>query len=156
MCIRDRSTATLNQPRTLYKVTHWLLTLCCQIMYGIGLTEPLKHRLSFRVVADCKRGQSTASCHTVATNPQPVKFEKQIHSCQLVTNHLKSSMAFMQVVAAVDGRLVSIYDSVTQYKLGQTLHAKRGGAAWAPLHACYFAFPTMQQVHRIMWSNLFS
>ena len=56
-------------------------------------------------------------------------------------------MAFMQVVAAVDGRLVSLFDGVTQYKLGQTLHAKRGGAAWAPLDACYFAVPTMQQVH---------
>ena len=56
-------------------------------------------------------------------------------------------MAFMQVVAAVDGRLVSLFDGVTQYKLGQTLHAKRGGAAWAPLDACYYAFPTMQQVH---------
>ncbi len=56
----------------------------------------------------------------------------------------------MQVVAAVDGRLVSIYDGVTQYKLGQTLHTKRGGAAWAPLDACYFAFPTMQQVHSLL------
>lgn len=51
-----------------------------------------------------------------------------------------------QVVAAVQGKLLSIYDGITQYKLGQTLHAKRGGAAWAPLDACYFAFPSMQQV----------
>ena len=58
----------------------------------------------------------------------------------------------LQVVAAVDGRLVSIYDGVTQYKLGQTLHAKRGAAAWAPLHACYFAFPTMQQVAEVFTS----
>ena len=64
-------------------------------------------------------------------------------------------MAFMQVVAAVDERLVSIYDGVTQYKLGQTLHAKRGGAAWAPLDACYFAFPTMQQVHSLL-NNMLS
>lgn len=54
----------------------------------------------------------------------------------------------LQVVAAVEGRLVSIYDGVTQYNLGQTLHAKRGGAAWAPVDACYFAYPTMQQVHQ--------
>ena len=86
------------------------------------------------------------------------KDERQIHCCQRVTNHLKCSMPFMQVVAAVDGRLVSIYDGMTQYKLGQTLHAKRGGAAWAPLDACYFAFPTMQQVHSLinnMLSGLF-
>ncbi|KAL0043329.1 hypothetical protein WJX79_001645 [Trebouxia sp. C0005] len=61
------------------------------------------------------------------------------------TATLNQPRTLYKVVAAVDGRLVSIYDSVTQYKLGQTLHAKRGGAAWAPLHACYFAFPTMQQ-----------
>lgn len=52
----------------------------------------------------------------------------------------------LQVVAAVQGKLLSIFDGATQYKLGQTLHAKRGGAAWAPLDACYFAFPSMQQV----------
>lgn len=52
----------------------------------------------------------------------------------------------LQVVAAVQGKLWSIFDGTTQYKLGQTLHAKRGGAAWAPLDACYFAFPSMQQV----------
>lgn len=51
-----------------------------------------------------------------------------------------------QVVAAAHGKLLSIYDGSTQYKLGQTLHAKRGGAAWAPLDACYFAFPSLQQV----------
>lgn len=61
-------------------------------------------------------------------------------------------MVCLQVVAAVDGRLVSIYDGVTQYKLGQTLHAKRGAAAWAPLDACYFAFPTMQQVAEVLTS----
>ncbi len=119
---------------------------------------------------DCKRGQSTASCRTVSTNLQPTNIDKQIQSCQLVTNHLKQMQScqlvtnhlkqiqscqlvtnhFMQVIAAVDGRLVSIYDGATQYKLGQTLHAKRGGAAWAPLDACYFAFPTMQQVHSLL------
>lgn len=52
----------------------------------------------------------------------------------------------LQVVAAVQGKLLSIFDGTTPYKLGQTLHAKRGGAAWAPLDACYFAFPSMQQV----------
>ena len=52
----------------------------------------------------------------------------------------------MQVVAAAHGKLLSIFDGTTHYKLGQTLHAKRGGAAWAPLDACYFAFPTLQQV----------
>ena len=52
----------------------------------------------------------------------------------------------MQVVAAAHGKLLSIFDGSTHYKLGQTLHAKRGGAAWAPLDACYFAFPNLQQV----------
>ena len=46
----------------------------------------------------------------------------------------------------MQGRLLSIYDGITEYKLGQTLHARRGGAAWAPLDACYFAYPSMQQV----------
>ena len=55
-------------------------------------------------------------------------------------------MPALQVVAAVQGKLLSIYDGVTQYTIGQTLQAKRGGAAWAPLDACYFAFPSMQQV----------
>lgn len=50
-----------------------------------------------------------------------------------------------KVVAAVQGRLLSIYDGTTEYNLGQTLHARRGGAAWAPLDACYFAYPSMQQ-----------
>lgn len=53
---------------------------------------------------------------------------------------------YLQVVAAVQGRLLSIYDGTTEYNLGQTLHARRGGAAWAPLDACYFAYPSMQQV----------
>lgn len=52
----------------------------------------------------------------------------------------------LQVVAAVQGRLLSIYDGNTEYKLGQTLHARRGGASWAPLDACYYAYPSMQQV----------
>ena len=52
-----------------------------------------------------------------------------------------------QVVAAFGHQLVSVFDGTTKYKVGQTLHAKRGGAAWAPLDACYFSFPTMQQVH---------
>lgn len=60
--------------------------------------------------------------------------------------HLHRETVYLQVVAAVQGRLLSIYDGSTQYKLGQTLHAKRGGAAWAPLDACYFGFPSMQQV----------
>ena len=55
-------------------------------------------------------------------------------------------LLLLQVVAAVRGKLVSVYDGVSEYKLGQTLHAKRGGAAWAPLDACYFAFPNMHQV----------
>ena len=59
------------------------------------------------------------------------------------------ALSYLQVVAAVQGKLLSIYDGVTQYQVGQTLHAKRGGAAWAPLDACYFAFPSMQQVGAI-------
>ena len=54
----------------------------------------------------------------------------------------------MQVVAAVKGHLVSVYDGKTQYTLGQKLHARRGGAAWPPVDACYFAYLTMQQVTR--------
>lgn len=59
-------------------------------------------------------------------------------------------MCCSQVVAVLHGGLVSVYDGRTQYKLGQSLHAKRGGAAWPPLDACYFAFPNMQQVHHAM------
>lgn len=46
----------------------------------------------------------------------------------------------------MNGGLKSIYDGCTQYKLGQPLQARRGGAAWPPLDACYFAYPNMQQV----------
>ncbi|KAA6418776.1 MAG: hypothetical protein FRX49_11264 [Trebouxia sp. A1-2] len=42
------------------------------------------------------------------------------------TATLNQPRTLYKVVAAVDGRLVSIYDSVTQYKLGQTLHAREG------------------------------
>lgn len=61
-------------------------------------------------------------------------------------------LSSLQVVAAVQGKLLSIYDGITEYHLGQTLHAKRGGAAWAPLDACYFAFPSMQQVSAVAHS----
>ena len=47
-----------------------------------------------------------------------------------------------QVVAAVGDRLRSLFDGVTEYNLGHTLLARRGGAAaWPPLDCCYFVHP---------------
>ena len=54
------------------------------------------------------------------------------------------------------GGLVSVYDGQTQYKLGSTLHARRGGAAWPPLDACYFAHPNMQQVRKALVTHCYT
>ncbi|KAK9830392.1 hypothetical protein WJX72_011505 [[Myrmecia] bisecta] len=59
--------------------------------------------------------------------------------------HLDTPQTFYKVVAAIHGKLVSVFDGVTEYELARTLHAKRGGAAWAPLDACYFGFQTPQE-----------
>ena len=51
-----------------------------------------------------------------------------------------------QVVAAVGDRLLSLFDAVTEYDLGRTMLARRGGAAaWPPLDCCYFVHPTHTQ-----------
>ena len=40
---------------------------------------------------------------------------------------------------------MSIYDGETEYVLGKTMHAKRGGGGWAPLECCFFVHRTPLQ-----------
>ena len=37
---------------------------------------------------------------------------------------------------------MSVYDGQTEYVLGHTHCAKRGGRGWPPMDACFFAFDT--------------
>lgn len=54
--------------------------------------------------------------------------------------------ACQQVVAAIDGQLVSVYDGETTYRLGKWTYAKHGAASWPPLYACFYGHLTAQQV----------
>ena len=55
--------------------------------------------------------------------------------------YLPQRMDFYKVVAATPARtLVSVFDGVTDYKLGHTMQAKRGAGGWPPLDCCFFAY----------------
>lgn len=48
--------------------------------------------------------------------------------------------ASLQVVAAVRGELVSVFDGVTRYQVGRWSTSRRGALGWPPLDTCYYAF----------------
>ena len=50
-----------------------------------------------------------------------------------------------KVVAAVDGKMLSIWDGQTSYHLGKRHLAKCGASAWPPLFSCYFAFESPEK-----------
>ena len=52
----------------------------------------------------------------------------------------------MQLVAAVDDKLVSVYDGSTTYSLGKWTHARNGAASRTPLYACLYAYATPHEV----------
>lgn len=59
-----------------------------------------------------------------------------------------------QVVAAVDGKLLSIFDGKTEYRLGRKLLPKRGTPGKVPLDCCYFSWSTEREVGYIPQSPL--
>ena len=47
-----------------------------------------------------------------------------------------------KLVAAVGTKLVSVFDSRTEYWLGKKTIAKRGAFGWPPLDSCFFVYKT--------------
>ena len=47
-----------------------------------------------------------------------------------------------KLVAAVGTKLVSVYDSSTEYWLGRKTVSKRGAFGWPPLDSCFFVYKT--------------
>eukprot|EP00899_Mesostigma_viride_P014882 jgi/Mesvir1/23395/Mv21090-RA.1 len=50
-----------------------------------------------------------------------------------------------KAVALVGTRMMSVYDGKTEYNLGETVRAARGGGGWAPIECCFFVHQTRQQ-----------
>ncbi|QDZ23327.1 hypothetical protein HOP50_10g58650 [Chloropicon primus] len=47
-----------------------------------------------------------------------------------------------KLVAALGTKLVSVYDSSTEYWLGKKTVSKRGAFGWPPLDSCFFVYKT--------------
>ncbi|GAQ88657.1 hypothetical protein KFL_004490040 [Klebsormidium nitens] len=50
-----------------------------------------------------------------------------------------------QVVAAIDGKLVSIFDGETEYRLGCKVLARRGTPGKVPMDCCFFSWATERE-----------
>jgi hypothetical protein len=51
-----------------------------------------------------------------------------------------------KLVAAYDGKLLSVWDGQTAYELGRFHRAKCGASSWPPLFSCFFAFESQEEV----------
>eukprot|EP00892_Ulva_mutabilis_P007402 jgi/Ulvmu1/5033/UM021_0050.1 len=49
---------------------------------------------------------------------------------------------YFKVVGASDGKLLSVFDGVTEYCLGRWVRSKRGAVGWPPLDSCFYACPS--------------
>lgn len=58
---------------------------------------------------------------------------------------LGHTVTLYKVVAAVEGRLVSVYDGSTEYSLQRWLYSKIGAASWPPLYNCFFCYLTSEE-----------
>ena len=66
----------------------------------------------------------------------------------------KVTSVHAQVVAAVRGQLVSVFDGITQYHIGKWSTSCRGALGWPPLDVCYYGFDSAEKaVHAPFPSN---
>lgn len=59
-----------------------------------------------------------------------------------------SPCVMYKLAAAVDSKLVSVYDDDTEYWLGRKTASKRGAFGWPPLDSCFFVFKSPLEASR--------
>lgn len=58
---------------------------------------------------------------------------------------LTSPVILYKVVAAKQGKLLSIFDGSTEYDLGKWKRSATGAASWPPVMDCFFCYSTPQE-----------
>ena len=63
-----------------------------------------------------------------------------------LTTFVSEPVYMYKVVATtLSGKLLSIYDGKTEYRLGRRQRARRGAASWPPITCCFFCYPSVHQ-----------
>uniref|UniRef100_A0A061S4G8 Uncharacterized protein n=1 Tax=Tetraselmis sp. GSL018 TaxID=582737 RepID=A0A061S4G8_9CHLO len=80
------------------------------------------------------------------TRPQPNGIYSLPSGWEALT--LEKAELFYKVVAIVGDRMFSVFDGLTEYRLGHRLSSRRGVGeplGWPPVDSCYFASSTPEQ-----------
>lgn len=95
----------------------------------------LRHRVTYDAMAVLFRRYELAKPST------QILFDKR-----WLTAFVSEPIWMYKVVATtLSGKLLSIYDGKTEYRLGRRQRARRGAASWPPITCCFFCYPSVHQ-----------